>query len=78
MGSSNRRFSSWLSLATLIATLAVVSQCVEMLEMDAHASLTFCEIHVYSEDGYMLRLHRVIPRGNLDKSVGMAGAGAPT
>ncbi|BFI27896.1 lysosomal acid lipase/cholesteryl ester hydrolase [Marchantia polymorpha subsp. ruderalis] len=81
MGSSSRPLSSWLSLATLIATLAVVSQCVEMLEMDAHASLTFCEIYVlprgynceehevYSEDGYMLRLHRVIPRGNLDKSV---------
>ncbi|PTQ26429.1 hypothetical protein MARPO_1733s0001, partial [Marchantia polymorpha] len=81
MGSSNRPLLSWLSLATLIATLALVSQCVEMLEMDAPASLTFCEVHVlprgynceehevYSEDGYILRLHRVIPRGNLDKSV---------
>ncbi|BBN01336.1 lysosomal acid lipase/cholesteryl ester hydrolase [Marchantia polymorpha subsp. ruderalis] len=81
MGSSNRPLLSWLSLATLVSTLAVVSQCVEMLEMDAPASLTFIEVHVfprgynceehevYSDDGYMLRLHRVIPRGNLDKSV---------
>ncbi|OAE30283.1 hypothetical protein AXG93_2956s1360 [Marchantia polymorpha subsp. ruderalis] len=85
MGSSIRPLSSWLSLAlalvALVATLAAVSQGVEIPTIYLDASSTYCEIHViprgydceehevYSDDGYMLRLHRIIPRGSKHKSV---------